>query len=258
MGDQVFVWDGVKEPEENGAPPPTFNWLDPNYETTTTVPESTTTVPESTTTVPDTTTAPNTTAAPTTAAPTTRRDHRRPRRHSSTTTTTSLDVVDARRPRHDHDLRSLTGPLRAGERRSVRSGRWTPLTLRRSTTTSSGSSTRTSPSSISTSPRSRRSSVCRSRFRPIPTGKSARCVGAPSRSRSCSSTAARRTRTRGTRWCWRSDVLRLRSTSPATGIRAGATDGAYTPSNLADDIAVIVSRTRTGGPASSSACHSAG
>lgn len=83
MGDQVFVWDGVKEPEENGAPPPTFNWLDPSYETTTTVPESTTTVPESTTTVPTTTVPattvpgsvvpttqqPNTTVTPTTQAP---------------------------------------------------------------------------------------------------------------------------------------------------------------------------------------------
>ena len=44
MGDQVFVWDGIKEPEENGSPPPTFNWLDPNYETTTTTAETTTTI----------------------------------------------------------------------------------------------------------------------------------------------------------------------------------------------------------------------
>ncbi len=70
MGDQVFVWDGVKEPEEYGAPPPTFNWLDPNYETTTTIPESTTTVPESTTTVPESeTTAPPATVPATTPAP---------------------------------------------------------------------------------------------------------------------------------------------------------------------------------------------
>ncbi|MFK7917350.1 MAG: L,D-transpeptidase family protein [Ilumatobacter sp.] len=66
MGDQIFVWDGIKEPEEYGSPPPTFNWLDPNYETTTTIPESTTTVPESTTTVPETT-VPDTTTPPTTA-----------------------------------------------------------------------------------------------------------------------------------------------------------------------------------------------
>ncbi len=77
MGDQVFVWDGEKEPEENGSPPPTFNWLDPDYETTTTIPESTTTVPESTTTAATTTVAattptntlPNSTAVPTTQAP---------------------------------------------------------------------------------------------------------------------------------------------------------------------------------------------
>lgn len=97
MGDQVFVWDGVKEPEENGSPPPTFNWLDPEYETTTTVPESTTTVPESTTTpettVPDTvaptTAAPTTVAttqSPTTQPPTTEA----PTTTSSTTTTTTV------------------------------------------------------------------------------------------------------------------------------------------------------------------------
>jgi hypothetical protein len=98
MGDQIFVWDGVKEPEENGAPPPTFNWLDPDYETTTTVPESTTTVPESTTTVPesttlapDTTTAPNTTATPTTAPPTTSA----PTTSSSTTTTSTTSTTSS-------------------------------------------------------------------------------------------------------------------------------------------------------------------
>ena len=96
MGDQVFVWDGEKEPEENGAPPPTFNWLDPDYESTTTVPESTTTVPESTTTVPESTTtvpattsAPNTTAAPTTAPPTTSAPTTSSSTTSSTTSTTS-------------------------------------------------------------------------------------------------------------------------------------------------------------------------
>ena len=89
MGDQIFVWDGEKEPEENGAPPPTFNWLDPDYETTTTVPESTTTVPESTTSAPDTTTAPNTTAAPTTAAPTTAPPTTSPPTTSAPTTSSS-------------------------------------------------------------------------------------------------------------------------------------------------------------------------
>ncbi len=70
LGDLVFVFDGVKEPEEYGAQLPVFDWPDPEYTTTTTstttttttVPETTTTVPETTTTVPETTTvAPTTT-----------------------------------------------------------------------------------------------------------------------------------------------------------------------------------------------------
>jgi hypothetical protein len=40
-GDTVYVFDGVAEPEAYGAQLPTFNWLDPSYETTTTVPPST-------------------------------------------------------------------------------------------------------------------------------------------------------------------------------------------------------------------------
>ena len=78
-GDQVFVWDGELEPEANGSPPPTFNWLDPDYvstsTTTTTVPETTTTTTTTTTTdVVATTvesTTPATTAATTTTAPAT-------------------------------------------------------------------------------------------------------------------------------------------------------------------------------------------
>jgi hypothetical protein len=68
-GDQVFVWDGVKEPEDYGSPPPRFNWRDPNYTTTT---STTTTVAKSTTLAPTTTTQPATTAPPpatTTVAP---------------------------------------------------------------------------------------------------------------------------------------------------------------------------------------------
>ena len=61
MGDQVFVFDGVKEPEEYGSPPPRFNWRDPNYTTTTSTTTSTTTPP--TTTIP-VTTIPATTVAP--------------------------------------------------------------------------------------------------------------------------------------------------------------------------------------------------
>jgi len=78
IGDRVFVWDGEKSPEENGEQLPRFNWIDPDYETTTTTSTTTTTEPESTTTeapatttAPATTPAPATTAAPSTAAPTT-------------------------------------------------------------------------------------------------------------------------------------------------------------------------------------------
>ena len=37
-GDQVFVFDGVEEPETYGSQLPTFNWRDPDYPTTTTAP----------------------------------------------------------------------------------------------------------------------------------------------------------------------------------------------------------------------------
>ena len=67
MGDQVFVWDGVKEPEEYGEQLPVFNWLDPDYETTTTSTSTTTTAPPPTTDPPPT--APPPTAPPPTAAP---------------------------------------------------------------------------------------------------------------------------------------------------------------------------------------------
>lgn len=65
-GDQVFVFDGVKDPEYYGAQKPAFNWLDPDYSTTTTSTTTTTTTQPSTTTIPATTTP----AATTTAAPT--------------------------------------------------------------------------------------------------------------------------------------------------------------------------------------------
>jgi hypothetical protein len=51
-GEQVFVFDDVKEPEEYGSPPGFFDRRDPNYTTTTT------------TTVPPTTVAPTTVPAP--------------------------------------------------------------------------------------------------------------------------------------------------------------------------------------------------
>jgi peptidoglycan hydrolase-like protein with peptidoglycan-binding domain len=64
LGDQVFVFDGVKEPEHYGAQLPVFNWLDPDYTTTTTTSTTTTT-----TTVAPTTTVPPTTTPPATTAP---------------------------------------------------------------------------------------------------------------------------------------------------------------------------------------------
>ena len=43
VGDQVFVFDGVKEPEAYGAQKPYFNRIDPDYSTTTSSTTSTTT-----------------------------------------------------------------------------------------------------------------------------------------------------------------------------------------------------------------------
>ncbi|MEO5974815.1 MAG: L,D-transpeptidase family protein [Ilumatobacteraceae bacterium] len=66
-GDRVYVFDGIKEPEEYGSPVPPFDTPDPNYTTTTSVvpttivattlsPVSTTTIAGATTTVGATTT----------------------------------------------------------------------------------------------------------------------------------------------------------------------------------------------------------
>jgi hypothetical protein len=44
-GDQVFVFDGIEEPEHYGAQLPTFNWRDPDYTTTTTPTTATTSSP---------------------------------------------------------------------------------------------------------------------------------------------------------------------------------------------------------------------
>ncbi len=73
-GDQVYVFDGVKDPEAYGAQLPTFNWRDPNYTTTTTAAPPTTTAahPRRRRTAPPTTGPPTTVAAPpavTTTAP---------------------------------------------------------------------------------------------------------------------------------------------------------------------------------------------
>ncbi|MEI7505758.1 MAG: L,D-transpeptidase family protein [Actinomycetes bacterium] len=65
-GDQVFVFDGVKDPEAYGAQPPRFNWVDPSYTTTTT-----TTTAAPVVTLPPTTLAPVTTPVTTTTSSTT-------------------------------------------------------------------------------------------------------------------------------------------------------------------------------------------
>ncbi|MEO1057751.1 MAG: L,D-transpeptidase family protein, partial [Actinomycetota bacterium] len=94
-GDQVFVWDGVQEPEFYGDQPPTFNWRDPDYSTTTT---STTTIPETTTTVEaPVTTVPTETTAATTSTPTTAATTTVPVETTTTTvaTPTSADSIDS-------------------------------------------------------------------------------------------------------------------------------------------------------------------
>ena len=95
IGEEVFVFDGVEEPEEYGAQSGWWDWADPDYTTTTTEPPATTRAPVTTTpttspaptaplatpaptqpattrpapTAPPTTRPPETTAAPTTTAP---------------------------------------------------------------------------------------------------------------------------------------------------------------------------------------------
>ncbi len=69
-GDQVFVFDGIKEPEQYGEQSPVWNWTDPNYKASTT-----------TTTSPTTTTKPPATPAPTAPPPS-------PPVEQATTTTT--------------------------------------------------------------------------------------------------------------------------------------------------------------------------
>jgi hypothetical protein len=73
--DRVYVFDGVKEPEEYGSQIPPSDKRDPNYTTTTSTP-TTTTVPKTTvpkTTIPKITTTSSTTTTavvvPTPTAP---------------------------------------------------------------------------------------------------------------------------------------------------------------------------------------------
>lgn len=75
-GDQVFVFDGVHDPETLGAVPAPADILDPNATTTTvapstTAPKTTTTPATAATTVAPTTTVPKATTTPATTAPAT-------------------------------------------------------------------------------------------------------------------------------------------------------------------------------------------
>ncbi len=83
-GDQVFVFDGEKEPERYGAQKPRFNWLDPDY-TTTTTSTSTTSTTTTSTTVPRAPTTTTTKPAATTTSPATST--------TEPTTTTTFDPV---------------------------------------------------------------------------------------------------------------------------------------------------------------------
>jgi peptidoglycan hydrolase-like protein with peptidoglycan-binding domain len=73
-GDQVFVFDGVHEPEYYGAQLPYFNRIDPDYSTTTTSTTTTTVPPSTTTTVAPTTAPPATTTQPATTTTSTEPD----------------------------------------------------------------------------------------------------------------------------------------------------------------------------------------
>ena len=76
IGDAVYVFDGVEEPEVYGAQPMTFDWPDPDW------------VPPSTTTTSTTTTTPPTTAPTPSTVPTTHPVH-------PPSTTTSLPATTA-------------------------------------------------------------------------------------------------------------------------------------------------------------------
>lgn len=65
--DRVYVFDGIKEPEEYGSQPPPWDRPDPNYTTTTS--STTTTTTTTTTTVPRTTTTTSTTTLPPAPSP---------------------------------------------------------------------------------------------------------------------------------------------------------------------------------------------
>ncbi|MEJ7800687.1 MAG: L,D-transpeptidase family protein, partial [Ilumatobacter sp.] len=68
IGDMIYVFDGVEEPETYGAAPMIFDYPDPSWVPPSTTTTTTTTAPTTTTTTtaPTTTPAPTTTTAPTT------------------------------------------------------------------------------------------------------------------------------------------------------------------------------------------------
>jgi peptidoglycan hydrolase-like protein with peptidoglycan-binding domain len=92
IGDQVYVFDGVEEPEAYGAQKPYFNRIDPDYSTTTTSTTSTTTT--TTTTVPPSTVAPTTTVPPTSTSTSTTP----PATTTTTTTAPPLTVAPSTVP----------------------------------------------------------------------------------------------------------------------------------------------------------------
>ena len=79
IGDAIYVFDGVEEPETYGAAPMIFDYPDPNWvpptttttTTTTVAPTTTTTAPPTTTTQPPATTSPATSTTTTTSPATT-------------------------------------------------------------------------------------------------------------------------------------------------------------------------------------------
>jgi hypothetical protein len=89
IGDSVFVWDGVKEPEMYGNQPPRFNMIDPDYSTTTTSTTVVTTVPD---TDPPATQAPQT-QPPQTQPPATPPPTAPPTPPPTTTTTTTTTTT---------------------------------------------------------------------------------------------------------------------------------------------------------------------
>ena len=120
VGERVFVWDGIEEPEVYGEQPPTFDWEWEEYAAATTTTPS---LPTTLTSVPTTTPSTSTAESSTTTTP-----HAHP--------TTTAIVVDAHHhatlaPDADHDRDDDVTPdehdhsHRDDERRPARRARWT-------------------------------------------------------------------------------------------------------------------------------------